>query len=131
MGEERRGLEDRRGSEGRSMVPFLAALMFSLCCSQTLLCTPVSVQVCSPVEGELWEGGQEEKERRKGEEVKGSHFVLLFDLLEALVGQPFLMSVMKTLEVLQCHCALLWATTLLQPLVTHLRGNREWHIAVS
>ena len=62
--------------------------------------------------------------------MKGGRFVLSFDSLEALVGQPFLMSVMKTLEVLQCHCALLWATTLLQPLITHLRENREWHIAV-
>ena len=105
------------------MVPFLAALMFSLCCSQTLLCTPASVQVCSPVEGEPWKGGQKEGGGYK--EVKGSHFVLSFDSLEALVGQPFLMSVMKMLEVLQCHCTLLWSTTLLQPFVTHLRGNRE------
>ena len=83
---------------GGQKVPFLAALMFSLCCSQTLLCTPVSVQVCSPVEGGPWEG---RRERGGGyKEVKGSHFVLSFDSLETLVGQPFLMSVMKRLEVL-------------------------------
>ena len=35
------------------------------------------------------------------------------------------MSLMETLEVLQCHCALLRTTTLLQPLITHLRGGEE------
>ena len=43
---------------GDQKVPFLAALMFSLCHSQTLLCTPVSVPVCSLVEGGAWEGGR-------------------------------------------------------------------------
>ena len=50
--EEREVHEKER--EGRSvyhMVPFLAAVMFFLCCSQTLLCIPVLVQVCSLVEG--------------------------------------------------------------------------------
>ena len=40
------------------MVPFLEAVMFFLCCFQTLLCIPVLVQVCSLVEGGAWEGGR-------------------------------------------------------------------------
>ena len=50
---------------GDQKVPFLAALMFSLCRSQTLLCTPVSVLVCSLVEGGAWEGGREERRKRE------------------------------------------------------------------
>ena len=34
------------------------------------------------------------------------------------------MSLVETLEVVPCHCALLRATTLLQPLITHLGERR-------
>ena len=112
--------------------------MFSLCCSQTLLCIPVLVHVCFLVEGGAWEGGEggrggreggrKGREGRKGRRRGGkerNHFLLSFDSLETLVGEPFFVSLVETLEVLQCHRTLLRATTLLQSLITHLKGGGE------
>ena len=60
--------------------------MFSLCCSQTLLCTPVSVPVCSLVEGGAWEGGREGGEKEEGgKEVKGGCFVSRLTHLKLLL----------------------------------------------